>query len=99
MKGPVIAAFVLFALLPSAQAQDAAACDKIFNDSTASAGLQKYSDAQMDASLCATSKAVLSATKSNDQALKDSCVPAMSAVTREMMRRGRDAHEARKNCK
>lgn len=99
MKSLAIAVFVSFALLPSVQAQDAGTCDKIFNDSTASTGLQKYSDTQMDASLCATSKAVLSATKSNDQALKDSCVPAMSAVMREMMRRGRDAHEARKNCK
>lgn len=101
MKGPVIAAFVLFALLPSAQAQaqDAGACDKIFSDSTASTGLQNYSDAQMDDSLCVASKAVRSAMASNNQALKDSCVPAMSAVMREMMRRGRDTHEARKNCK
>ncbi len=99
MKNPVIAAVIFFTLLPCARAQDMGACDKIFNDSTASGGLKKYGDAQIDASLCVTSKAVLDATMSNNQALKDSCTPAMSAVMREMMRRGRDTHEARKNCK
>lgn len=98
MKNSMIAAVIFFTLLPSARAQDIGACDKIFNDSTAS-GLQKYSDPDIDQSLCITSKLVGEATKNGNKAISDACVPAMSAVMREMMRRGRDTHEARKNCK
>jgi len=60
--------------------------------------IQRYSNADIDRSLCTASKLVWEAAISANKAQEDRCAPATSAVLRELTRRKRDPQQVRAKC-
>jgi hypothetical protein len=93
----LIVAAVLMASCPAARAQDVSDCDKITLASK-DGSIQRYSNADIDRSLCTASKLVWQAAISANKTQDERCAPAMSAVLRELTRRKRDAQQVRAKC-
>jgi hypothetical protein len=93
----LVVMIALVAFCPSARAQDAADCDKI-TLAAKDGSIQRYSNVDIDRSLCTVAKLVWQAAIGANKAQDDRCTPALSAVMRELTRRKRDPQQVRAKC-
>jgi hypothetical protein len=93
----LIVVAVLMASCLATRAQDVSDCDKIALASK-DGSIQRYSNVDIDRSLCTVSKLVWQAAIGANKAQDERCAPAMSAVLRELTRRKRDPQQVRAKC-